>query len=201
MSRGLLHAAADRFAAHPVVYNGLQRIFGQRKNAARVAAALADCDGKVVLDVGAGTGLYRGAVPPGAHYIWLDEDPIKLAGFRARGLSGAALLGNAVNMGIADASVDVTLCSGLSHHIADNEVGALFAELARVTRQKLVFLDAVADPESIVSKTLWSADRGSFPREAAGLLELLGDHFVIESLARFKPAHTFVLCVCRPKPR
>ena len=198
-SRGLLRTAAERFAARPAVYDLLQRVFGQKKNAERVTRALTECGGKIILDVGAGTGRYRDAIPRGGCYVWLDEDPIKLQGFRSRDTDDPALLGDATHLGIANRCVGVTLCSGLSHHLADDEVSKLFAELARVTRDKLVFLDAVDDPSSRVSRMLWSADRGSYPRTEERLLELLGRHFAIESHERFKPAHTFVLCVCRPK--
>ena len=131
--------------------------------------------------------------------MWLDEDPLKLQGFRARDTGDPALLGDATHLGIANRCVEVTLCSGLSHHLSDDEVSRLFVELARVTKDKLVFLDAVDDPSSRVSRILWSADRGSYPRTEERLLELLGRNFAIESHERFKPAHTFVLCVCQPK--
>ncbi len=198
-SRGLLHAAAERVAARPAVYNLLQRVFGQKKNAERVARVLAECDGRITLDVGAGTGMYRDAIPQGWRYMWLDEDPLKLRGFRSRGADDPALLGDATHLGIADRCVEVTLCSGLSHHLPDDEVSKLFAELARVTKDKLVFLDAIDDPRSRISRMLWSVDRGSYPRTEGRLLELLGRSFAIESHERFKPAHTFVLCVCRPQ--
>ena len=199
MSDGLLHAAAERLAAPPAIYNLLQRIFGQRKNAERVAQVLAGYGGKIILDVGAGTGLYRDAMPPGTRYVWLDEDPRKLQGFRSRGTNDGALLGDATRIGIADQCIDVTLCSGLSHHLPEEAITELFAELARVTRDRLVFLDAVVDPGSRVSKALWRADRGRYPRTEERLLELLGRNFAVESHQRFKPAHTFMLCVCKPE--
>lgn len=66
MSRSRLHAAAERFSAHPAIYDLLQRIFGQRQNAKRVARELAKHDGQTILDVGAGTDLYREAIPHSA---------------------------------------------------------------------------------------------------------------------------------------
>jgi hypothetical protein len=51
--------------------------------------------GDVVLDIGGGTGNVLSVVPPPGKYIWLDNDPLKLQGFRRKHLSLIGILGNA----------------------------------------------------------------------------------------------------------
>jgi hypothetical protein len=48
-----------------------------------------------VLDIGAGTGMAADVLPPGNHYVWLDNDPRKLQGFLSRDIDCFAILGDA----------------------------------------------------------------------------------------------------------
>ena len=64
----LLH----RVAAHPRAYDWIQRRAGYAEVSGRVAVCLQTETPATVLDVGAGTGNLRRAVPRGVCYIWLE---------------------------------------------------------------------------------------------------------------------------------
>jgi ubiquinone/menaquinone biosynthesis C-methylase UbiE len=147
----LLH----RIAADPRAYDAVQRLVGCRQNLRRLAPHLADSGGQIVLDLGAGTGTCRRLVPPSGRYVWLDNDPRKLRAFRARQPSATAVLGDAARIGLRDKSVDVILCVAVSHHLQDGELRDLLAECARVCRGKLIFLDAVKQSASRLSRWMW----------------------------------------------
>ncbi len=156
-------------------------------------------DGESVLDVGAGTGNYNKIMPAGIGYIWLDSDPQKLRGFRAKRLPGMMILGDAARIPLRDRSVDVALCFAMSHHLTDEEVSALFRELARLCRKTVIFMDAVDEPGSFASRLLWKYDRGSRPRTVATLRELITGSFNLTYTEQFKIYHSYVLWVGEPK--
>jgi len=138
-------------------------------------------------------------MPAEVRYIWLDSDPQKLRGFRAKGLPGMMILGDAARIPLRDRSVDVALCFLMSHHLTDEELSALFRELARLCRNKMIFLDALNEPGSFVSRLLWKYDRGSHPRTVATLHELITGSFNLIYAEQFKIYHTYVLWVGEPK--
>jgi ubiquinone/menaquinone biosynthesis C-methylase UbiE len=193
----LLHYAA----AKPWVYDQIQTVFGLKQTQQRLAPYLAETYGKILLDVGAGTGLYRSLVPETARYIWLDIDSEQLEGFQRRQTPYAALVGDGTRLCLRDHSVDYVLCIALSHHLSDEQLPRLVSELARVSREKMIFLDALDYPDSLVSRLLWKYDRGGFPRSAAALLFAIEAKFEIEQIEQYKVYHHHLLCIARPKNR
>jgi ubiquinone/menaquinone biosynthesis C-methylase UbiE len=194
----ILRKALESIVAHPRVYDGVQALFGAHEVRRHVAPYLRETEHKSVLDVGAGTGLYRALVPDTAQYIWQDIDPKKLAGFRRRHSASSTLLGDAANLPLPDDSVDATLCAALSHHLSDEELPRVLHEIARVTRERLVFMDAITRADSLLDRLLWSIDRGSYPRSAAALLAALQQAFVVDSVERFRVYHEYIVCTARP---
>ncbi len=99
-------------------------------------AALAPPRGGVAFDVGCGTGralaFLRAAVGAEGFVMGLDATPEMLAAAAARGRNeqGALLLGDAVHLPIATASVDAVLAAGLIPHLPDAAAG--LRELARI---------------------------------------------------------------------
>ena len=195
----MLMRTLHRAAAHPVVYDWIQQLVGYREIVRRVASHLDVDAAALVLDVGAGTGNLRGLVDERATYVWLDSDPVKLRGFRSMGAGGHALLGDARRIGLRDRAVACALCVDLSHHLPDDGLARLMQELARVARDRIIFVDAVARPRSAVSRMLWWLDRGSYPRTEDVIVAALRGSLAVDHIERFTVYHSYLLCVGRPK--
>ena len=111
---------------------------------------------------------------------------------------GSSLLGDGTQIGLRDKSVDYGQCIAVTHHLTDAQLPKLVAELARVVRKKLFFLDAL-DTDAWQSTLMWKYDRGSNPRTArrsplrlSGNLQLSGANPIISTTATcfYPPAHT-----------
>jgi SAM-dependent methyltransferase len=181
------------------LYDLVQNLAGFRTTSHRYRAALAPLAHKTVLDVGGGTGLIGSLLPPTATYICVDADRRKLAGLARRLPHARGILGDATRLDFPDRSVDWALCFALSHHLSDAELPRLFAELARVAREGLIFQDAVRSSRWR-SRLLWALDRGSVLRDEATLLVALCEHFDAEDVQRFDVHHRYLLCRARPRP-
>lgn len=192
---------SDLATASPWVYNQIQMLFGLKETQQRLSPFLAKMHQKIVLDVGAGTGPYRSLLPETARYIWLDIDAGKLKVFQHRRMLPPAVLGDATRLCLHDHSVDYALCIALSHHLSNQQLSCLFSELARIVREKIIFLDALDRPDSLVSRLLWKYDDGSFPRSAAALIAAIEAQFEIEQTEKYKIQHHYLLCIARPKNR
>lgn len=190
-----------RVVAKPWVYDHIQMLFGLKQTQQRLIHYLAQTHQKIVLDVGAGTGLYQSLLPETAQYIWLDVDSNKLEGFKCKQTLHMAVLGDATRLCIQDKSVDFAICIGLSHHLSDQQLKCLFIELARGVREKMIFLDALDFPDSLVSRLLWKYDRGSYPRNSGDIISEIEAQFEIEKIDMYKIYHHYFLCVARPKNR
>jgi SAM-dependent methyltransferase len=195
----LSRAAARLVDRHPWIYDRVQELFGLREARERLAPHLAACGGKRIADLGAGTGLYRCLVPASATYVWLDLDWAKYTRFRARHAGGLACLGDASRLCFRDCSVDVALCVAVSHHLADDQLPSLFAEMARVVRERVVFLDAVRSRRSGVGGMLWRLDGGAHPRTRDALLSCMAAHLEVEEIQEYRVYHEYLLCIARPR--
>ena len=188
----------ERVLSDPWLYDQIQRRCGLDETRRRLEPHLADSAGRRVLDVGAGTGNYTALLPRDASYFWLDRDPLKLRRFRAKHPTAKALLSDATHLALASKSVDCTICVALSHHIPDAGLPRLLAEVARVTRTTLIFVDAVERKRSLAAAVLWKLDRGSHPRPAATLLSAISESFAVDHVERYGSQHHYILCVAHP---
>jgi SAM-dependent methyltransferase len=184
----------ERLAADPAVYDWVQRLAGSRRIQTMLRARLAFAHG-TVLDVGAGTGAAEKLLPPGAEYVWLDADPKKLAGFRARS-TATAILAEATRLPFPDESVDWTLSIGVSHHLDNDDFAAMLDELHRVTRRRLVFLDALLSPRRS-GRLLWRLDRGHHARALDEVRAALEQRFVLHRPLEFSLLHDYFLVAAR----
>ncbi len=189
----LLHKAVSNHR----VYDLVQWAAGADKVRARLVPLLDGADNQSVLDIGAGTGALRSWLPRRCRYLWMDNDSEKLQGYLSRG-GGLAVLGSALQLGLADKSVDQALCVAVAHHLADAELLLAFHEIARVVKRKLIFLDPIDCPTRAASRLLWSIDRGSFPRSPEVLRRFLEESFVLEQAEVFTVLHRYFVCVARP---
>jgi SAM-dependent methyltransferase len=172
------------------VYDLVQRLAGLDAVFRRIGSALAETDGALVLDAGAGTGLVESRLPSPARYIWLDPDPQKLRGFRAKS-QAPALLADATRIPLRDRSVDWVLSTFVSHHLDDAQLGQMLDELRRVS-SRIFFLDAVLSPR-LRSRLLWRYDRGRHPRTAQTLRQELAARFHLVTDEEFSVHHHYLL--------
>jgi SAM-dependent methyltransferase len=185
-------------ADDPRVYDAIQLLAGRHVIDRRVRRILAPAARATVLDVGAGTGSLARLLPPDAVYWALDNDPEKLRRLERKVPGTRALLRSATDTGLDDDAVDWSVCIDVAHHLPDAELPGLVAELARVTRTGLVFVDPLWTSPRAIGALLWRYDRGAHPRTADALLAALGARFAIERTERFRFLHRYLLCVARP---
>ena len=195
MTNDLLH----RVVARPAVYDWVQRLAGSDRVLRRLQPYLLEARGKIVLDVGAGTGLYAAALPATARYIALDNDPRKLEGLGRRGRSiRHAVLGDAVNLAFVDRSIDYVLCVHVAHHLDDTALDRCLGEIARVVRLEVVVQEPLWSG-GVPGRVLWRMDRGSHPRTAEALIGAVEKRFRIEHAERYSILHDYLLIVARPR--
>jgi ubiquinone/menaquinone biosynthesis C-methylase UbiE len=175
--QSLVGRTVAAIVAVPQIYDLVQRLAGARRLYEPVRGVLAEAEGMLVLDAGAGTGILETLLPESAGYIWLDPDPQKLQGFRRKS-QAPAVLGDATKLPLRDQSVDWVVSAFMSHHLDDAELGRMLDECRRVARQRFCFLDAVSTA-AWRSRLLWRYDRGRHPRAAETLRRELAARFRI----------------------
>jgi ubiquinone/menaquinone biosynthesis C-methylase UbiE len=187
---------ADRLLGSPRLYDRVQAIFGLDELRRRVMPAVARLEPGKLLDVGAGTGNFYSIIPNSFEYIGLDPDERKLVRFREKFAGVRTVRGSGTELPFDDAEVDYTLCIDVSHHLVDDDLGRLVDELARVTRKKLIFVDALKVPR-FASTVLWAIDRGSHPRPLDALLTALQRRFEFDVFEVFAIHHVYLMAVGR----
>ena len=192
---------AARALGNPRFYDVVQARLGGKTIAGSVANALRDLDGgATVLDIGAGTGMVADLMPGDAHYVWLDNDVLKLRGFLARERTAVAVLGDAARLPIADDAVDWAAMVAVSHHVPDDALDVCLREAARVTCGRFLFVDAVRG-RRLRSRLLWQLDRGRFPRTEAELVSALSTAFEVVRVERLREIHDYVVCLASPRQK
>lgn len=185
--------------AFPWVYDMVQWMAGRREGRRQMKPFLDMTASETVLEVGAGTGSWAEVLPPTARYIWFDNDPQKLGGFRRNGTNSLALLGDAARLCIRDRSVGWALCFAVSHHLTDDQLRDFLRSMARVSRKGLIFMDCLSRPDRWISNLLWKYDRGANPRLFEELRPFIAEFFDIETEKRFTIHHEYWVCTARPK--
>lgn len=184
--------------ALPFVYDAVQWLTGIDISRGHLQPYIAQTADQIVLDVGAGTGLYLSSFPTTAKYLWLDNDPQKLQGFQTRSSKRfPAILGDGTQIGLLDKSVDYVTCIAVAHHLTDEQLGRLVDEMGRVARKKLIFLDPL-DTDAWQSTLMWKYDRGSHPRTAQVLKSMIEQRFAIEHSETYAIYHRYLLLVAKP---
>jgi SAM-dependent methyltransferase len=183
---------------NPRVYDFQQTHGGGPQIAAEVKKALRDADDATVIDIGAGTGMAATIVPARTRYVWLDNDKLKLRGLLSKPVDCFAVLGDATRLPFPDGGADWTLMVEVSHHLPAEAFDDCLDEVARVTRNRFIFVDAVRG-NRLRSKLLWQLDLGRFPRTEEDLLLALGQRFDLQAIERFRVNHDHLLCVCVPR--
>ena len=195
-SDDLLTKPLHRIVANPWVYDMVQILAGRRQLDRQLAAQIAPLrSASFVLDVGGGTGLSRTLWPETCAYMCLDLDSRKLEVLRGKSQT-MAMLADAISIPIQDSSVDVILCTVLTHHLSDESLVKLFVESVRVLKPngKFILVDGVWKPERRIGRMLWRYDRGSYPRTAETLRALFSTYFGISYEETIMILHEYLLC-------
>jgi SAM-dependent methyltransferase len=194
--RALLH----NIVSHPAVYDLVQTLVGAkalRRRLGELAAGLPTPNR--VVDIGGGTGELQRLWPVGTTYICLDIDMEKLRGFRSKSPQGAAVRGDATRAPLADGSVDLVICTAVSHHLDDAQWPLFLAETRRILRPggHLLFMDAVWSPRRLPGRVLWHYDRGSHPRTIEFLRHSIAEHLSLVHFEEKAILHRYIFCVAR----
>jgi SAM-dependent methyltransferase len=195
----MLTTILHKIVAQPLVYDAVQKFFGADECHRQLRPFLEPTAGSLVLEIGAGTGDWARVLPPTARYLWYDNDPVKLSGFRAKKLSPLAVLADAANLCLKKKSVDYALCVFLSHHLTDEELDDFLRQLAQVCRNRLIFMDGYRHDSSVISNLMWKYDRGSHPRYPGAILGAIQKWFDIDRKAEFSVYHHYLICTGTPK--
>jgi SAM-dependent methyltransferase len=134
-------------------------------------------------------------------YVGVDVDADRLKRLRARCPSCRTVVVDATSLPFEDASFDYGVCIALSHHLDDDGLARLVDELVRVVRRRVVFLDAVWEPQSLRGRLLWAIDRGSHPRPESVLREVLERRFDVELTQAQRGHHHYLFCLLAPRDR
>jgi len=105
---------------------------------------------------------------------------------------------DALQMDFPDKSFDhCSFINGL-HHFSDESARSLLREIGRVTRERVIIIDADATPRGLVRRALLAADRGEWMRTPAALEHLIGESLEIREIVRFDVGlYTELLHNCR----
>jgi ubiquinone/menaquinone biosynthesis C-methylase UbiE len=180
----------------PALYELIQNLCGLRQTVDRLAPHCAGFAGATVLDVGGGTGLYARILPPTARYICLDSDGTRLA--RAKAVTPRLIRCDATQIALAPQSVDGTLCIAVAHHLPDEALHRLLLEMARVVRQRLIFLEPLLPVPSTASRLLRKLDDGAYFRTEDALQRAVSTCFSCDHIEKFTLFHRYWLCVATP---
>ena len=192
MIKSILH----RIVSIPMIYDLLQTLVGAKQVRSRLQRQLINLPKEaLVVDVGGGTGLNRSLFTSDMRYICFDNDPLKLEGMMQKSIDGDPLLGDAGKIPIQTASVDIVICTSVTHHLLDDVLDGFLQESMRILKPdgKLVVLDAVWLPHRLPSRILWKYDRGSYPRTAQTLHETLSRYGKQTHWEEFAVIHRYII--------
>lgn len=197
----MLRAILHKMVSLPAVYDLVQTLVGTRRLRRRLGTLASRLDlPRRVVDIGGGTGDLQSLWPADSTaYICLDIDSEKLRGFRSKFPTGLAVQGDATCAPLANASIDLVVCTAVSHHLDDRQFPQFVRETRRILRPggHLLFMDAVWSPKRIPGRIIWHYDRGSHPRTPHIIHETLAGELAIAHWEEMAIFHRYVLCIAR----
>lgn len=192
----MLQRLAAALVSRPFIYDLVQNAAGRSVMVEKLKAVLPQVAPGRVFDLGSAGGGLSGSL--GLEPVSLDIDARSVLSARRRRPDAVALVGDATELPFPARCFDLSLCVDVSHHLPETAWPRMLAELRRVTRGTLIFLDAVRDDARALSRILWRYDRGRFPRRREEILEALGREFVVRKVVEFSVYHRYLLCVATP---
>ena len=155
--------------------------------------------GERVLDVCCGIGEFARDVE--VDYLGIDLSPryVEAARRRYRGRPGTDFrVMDALRMDLPDKSVDKCIFINGLHHFPDAPGANPLAEISRVTRDRIVIIDADGTPRPRWRRTLLRADRGEWMREPERLEAVITGAVHIERTVHFTAGlYAEILYDCR----
>lgn len=122
--------------------------------------ALQALDYKTIVDVGCGLG--EGIAVNKGLYIGIDNSYPRIAYAAKQHPSQKFLVADAMNLPVADKSVDMAMLIDTSHHLTDAQFRTALLELKRISRRYLVVSDPVLyEGQGALSKFFYKLDRGA----------------------------------------
>ncbi|MGA3098414.1 MAG: class I SAM-dependent methyltransferase, partial [Bryobacteraceae bacterium] len=164
------------------IYDCSQFLAGAPLVRARLKPLMKDYpSGLLILDVGGGTGFLQRVLPPGCTHICLDLELPKLQRYLYTAAHPLALLADGTMMPLRSRSVDVIACIAVFHHLNEKQLGEMTAESWRALKPggRLLVLEPLLNRRRWPGRILWSVDRGSCPRTAAQIRELIQGRFTV----------------------
>ncbi len=166
-----------------------------------VEAALAADASERVLDLGCGTGGFCRVTR--GEYLGIDLSPSYVAFARWRWGSSRRRFA-VLDLAALEASerFDGAIMVNCLHHLPDDAATAIFGQLARLVRRRLVVVDADPDASGWLQRFFLSHDRGEHVRPAVAQRRLLEPHFRVTAVRHFRNAPRTlvqVLFVCEPR--
>lgn len=155
---------------------------------ARLRAALALLPGERLLDVGCGTGMC--APLADGPYVGIDATRayVRFAARRWQGGRRSFAVMDAFACGFASGAFDKAILVNMVHHLDAEAVAALFDQLRRIVRGRVVVMDAAPEIANPVERFVLRYDRGDHIRTGDRLRPLLARHFEITHEERFHNA-------------
>ncbi|WP_442599806.1 class I SAM-dependent methyltransferase [Neobacillus sp. D3-1R] len=135
---------------------------------------ICDAEGKKVLDIGCGGGIYSKAfVKMGASEVWaldFSEQILSAAKENCNEYENISFhLGNALNTGLADQQFDIVLIRAVVHHI--NDINTCFKEAHRVLKPGGILLIQDRTPEDCLLEGSATHIRGYFFSKFPNLID------------------------------
>jgi ubiquinone/menaquinone biosynthesis C-methylase UbiE len=156
--------------------------------------------GERVLDVCCGVGEFAGDVD--GDYTGIDLNPrfVEAARHRYAGSPGRRFcVMDATRMEFPDQCFDKCLFVNGLHHFSDSDAVRVLSEIRRVTRERVVIVDADGTPRGLVRRILLASDRGDWMRTPASLQQLVGSVLPIRRSVSFRVGlYAELLFVCGP---
>jgi len=187
---------AHRIVAVPWVYDLVQFLAGSRILIRRLTPVFQRLGRPaVIVDLGGGTGMFRPVCDPASKYVCLDTDIEKLRGNLRKYRKGLAITADVTRAPIKDGSVDLAMCTNMSHHLDDPAFSGLVSESRRLLKPTgtLVFMDIVWSPGRWFARLLWKYDRGANPRTPDALNAVLASQLTVTERHQFAVYHEYVL--------
>jgi hypothetical protein len=187
---------ANRVSSVPVVYEWIQRFAGQDVVYRRILETWTPPRDVPVLDVGSSGGGLTERISPRGICVDIDLEALVRARRKRPGLR--LVVADAGRLPFRADSFEHTMCVAVSHHLDVALFPRAVGEFARVTRTSLLFLDATRT-DRLLSRFLWSLDRGAQPRSATELRNAIEGAFEIDREKSFAVLHRYLLLTARPR--
>ena len=190
------HALLD----HPRLFQGFRFLLVGRQTATHqlLRLHLDAHTGQRILDVCCGTGQFASAVD--CKYIGIDlQQEFVKAAARAHASRPQTdfFVMDALRLAFKDKEFDKALSVNSLHHFSDDDACRVLAELKRVTRGRVIIVDADGTPTGLLRRLLIAADRGKCMRSPSHLETVIGSVLSIRTIVPFRVGlYTEILYDC-----